>query len=668
MIAKNIAEFARKLGKDARGNVIMLTAAAIFPLIGLSGAALDVARIYLVKNKLQNACDASVLAYRRTMSGNNVTSETEPTARNFFNSNFAPGIYGSGTPTLNFTVDSQVVVHGTASVTLPMALMRVFGFQQTTLNTTCDAQLQLPNTDIMFVLDTTGSMTETNPGDSTNRITALRQAVIDFYKILEGAKVGGTQVRYGFVPYSNTVNVGMLLKSEWIANSATYQSRQFVTQTTTQSGTANDYRTVYTAWTPDTYTQTTLIGDSENCEAPDNDQKSSNTSNTAWSPSASSIPRSRTNYRTINGSTYSAKTTSSGICEITKKTYNNVAQSRTETYEKNPNGGNAQYTTRNYWNYLPVTYDVSMLKPPSGGTLTAYINNPASPAAGEPSTATQGASVSVKWNAASACIEERKTLRPNESGTAYDMDVDMVPNPADPDTQWKPWLPRIVFARNTNGGNYSSGVDASGWAWSYDPTMNTSDSYPQMGSYPNDRAACSSPARKLMSKEAGLTQSVLSTYLSNLKTVGDTYHDIGFLWGLRLASKEGLFKTENSSASNGFDIAQNIIFMTDGATESHIQDYDAYGLSALDRRRTRVNRLPDDAGQNEIVEERLSHYCQVAKGKGMTVWVIAFGTDLTSILRSCASDGRAYQANDSNQLATTFADIASRIAQLRLTR
>ncbi len=87
MSAKNIAEFARKLGKDARGNVIMLTAAAIFPLIGLSGAALDVARIYLVKNKLQNACDASVLAYRRTMSGNNVTSETEPTARNFFNSN-----------------------------------------------------------------------------------------------------------------------------------------------------------------------------------------------------------------------------------------------------------------------------------------------------------------------------------------------------------------------------------------------------------------------------------------------------------------------------------------------------------------------------------------------------------------------------------------------------
>lgn len=661
---KNLNLF-RRLKNDIGGNVIMLTAAAIFPIIGMCGAAMDVTRIFLVKNKLQNACDASVLAYRRTMNGSNITASTEPTARNYFNANFAPGLYGSGAAEMNFSVDSQVVVHGNARVTLPMALMRVFGFQQTSLSVTCDAQLQLPNTDVMFVLDTTGSMTETNPGDSTNRITALRQAVLDFYNILEAAKVSGTQVRYGFVPYSNTVNVGMLLRSEWLANHAVYQSRTFVSQNTVQTGTAGAFQTSYTSWTPDTYTTTILAGDPENCVAPANTLASSGSSNSPWDPGASSVPRSRTNYRTLNGSSYSAATQSNGTCKITQKTYDNVAQSRVETYAENPNGGTPQYTTYNYWTYQPVSYDVSTLKPPSGGTITAYINNPPSPAPGQPSTATAGGAQTITWNASSACIEERKTLRPLETGTAYDMDVDAAPDPSDPDTQWRPWLPRLVYARNVTS---YSGADASGWTWNYPATVNTTTTYINMSSYPYDRAACPSPARKLMSKEGGLTAAVLSTYLNNLKTVGDTYHDIGFLWGLRLASAQGLFATENASAANGFDIARNIIFMTDGATETHIQDYDAYGLSALDRRRTNVASLPDDATQNSIVEDRLKKYCSIAKGKGITVWVIAFGTELTETLRSCASEGRAYQANSSTQLATTFADIASRIAQLRLTQ
>ena len=45
---------------------------------------------------------------------------------------------------------------GTASATLPMTLMRVFGKTTETLTVTCDAEMRLPNTDVMFVLDTTG--------------------------------------------------------------------------------------------------------------------------------------------------------------------------------------------------------------------------------------------------------------------------------------------------------------------------------------------------------------------------------------------------------------------------------------------------------------------------------------------------------------------------------
>lgn len=660
-----VSGFMVRLSRNVAGNTMAITAAAIIPLMGMAGGALDVSRIYLSKVRLQQACDASVLAYRRSMNGTNVTTQTEPTARNFFNANFSPNRYGSGTPTIQFSVDSQVVVHGTANVTVPMSVMSMFGFQPVSLTVLCDAQLQLPNTDVMFVLDTTGSMTDTNPGDTVNKITALRSAVMSFYDTLEAAKIGGTQVRYGFVPYSNSVNVGTLLKREWMVDSATYQSKVWDHQEIRQTGTTSSTTHTYSGWTPDTYTTTYQSGDPENCVAPANTAKATNSSSSAWDPSSTALPRTRTNYRTYNGSTYSASTQSNGTCKITVKTYNSVNQSQTETYDTNPNGGTPVYTTYNYWRYEPVSYDVSSLKGSAsnglmaGGSFTAYLNNPS----GSNTTANAR---TITWNSSSGCIEERKTLRSGETGGAgepYDENIDLVPT-SDPDTRWRPYIPALVYARNV--GSYSG--NASTWSWNYGNTAATTSSYINLSSYPYDRAACPSIARKLQSSEGGLTRSVLQTYINGLKTVGDTYHDIGFLWGLRLASAQGLFASENSTAPNGFDISRNIIFMTDGQTETHIQDYDAYGLSALDRRRTATSSLPTDSDQDTIVENRLSQYCSAAKGKGFTVWVIAFGTDLSSLLSDCASSGRAYQANNADQLNAAFADIASRIAQLRLTR
>jgi hypothetical protein len=151
---------------------------------------------------------------------------------------------------------------------------------------------------------------------------------------------------------------------------------------------------------------------------------------------------------------------------------------------------------------------------------------------------------------------------------------------------------------------------------------------------------------------------------------GNTYHDIGFLWGLRLLSPTGLFAAENGSAANGGSIQRHLIFMTDGNTDTDILNYEAYGLSALDRRRTAnpTTTLPTNTGQNTIVEGRLQYLCTQAKNRNVTVWVIAFGTDLTSLLSSCASSGRAFQANNATELNNTFAKIATQISQLRLTR
>lgn len=667
------SSFLMRLFRDTRGNTLVLMAAALLPLLALTGGAVEVGRYYITKSQLQNACDAAVLAGRKSMTGVTWTTADETIARNFFNTNFPSGSLGSINSSIAFVTDSAGVVNGTATATSPATLMQLFGAGDKVLTATCRAELQLPNADVMFVLDTTLSMLETNPGDTQDRITGLRAAVQNFYTQLEAAKAAGTQVRYGFVPYSSTVNVGLLLKREWMADSWKYQSRQG-NRVVEVGGTAQGPESSSTdnpAWVP-AATNTTSYIQSENCTAPANTVVNNNDSWSAWSPSSTALPRTRTQVQRKNGSTFAATRMTSGTyigqCRIVETIYANSSRTVTQTVVANPNAGQVGGATyQYYWDYLQRTINVSGLKGSlssglmAGGTISVdnFKTNTTTHMFETNSNISWGTGTSPK-----ACIEERQTIREGEIGTAYDLDVDLVPNPAMPETLWGPAIPALVYARSV--GNYYPANNAAITGWSYADVLNTQAGYITPSSFPTDFAACPTVAKKLST----ITSTALTTYLSSLVPAGRTYHDIGFLWGLRLISAQGLFASENQVASNGGSIARHIIFMTDGATETNIADYDAYGLAALDRRRKGdASTIPTDAQQDSIVESRLTQLCDVAKAKGITVWVIAFGTDLTSLLSGCAtSTGHAFRADDTAELNEAFSNIASQIAQLRLTQ
>ncbi len=669
--------FLARLRRNEAGNTLALTAAAVVPLLALVGGGVDISRYYLTRSRLQNACDAAVLAGRKSMTGVTWATADETVATNFFNTNFPSGTFGSTASDIDFDVDNAGVVDGTATATIPATLMTLFGIESKVITATCRAELQLPNSDVMFVLDTTLSMLETNPGDTQNRITGLRSAVQNFYTQLEAAKAAGTQLRYGFVPYSSTVNVGLLLKREWMADSWTYQSRQgnevVEVPGNTQGGTTNN--TDNPPWNPLATTTTTYI-QSETCTAPANTVVNNNDNWSAWSPDSTSLPRTRTQLQRKNGSTFSANRQTSGQyigqCKIVETNYNNSSRTVTNTVAANPNAGQTGASSwKYYWDYLPRTINVSALKGSLGTGLMAggqvTVDNFKAVNTSSSHTFTFQ---NIDWGTGSspkACIEERQTVRLGETGTAYDLDIDLVPNPAMPETQWGPAIPQLVYSRSV--GNYYPANNAAITGWTKDSVIRTNNGYITPSSYTTDFAACPGAARKLST----LTSSELTTYLTSLVPAGRTYHDIGFLWGLRLISAQGLFASENQSAPNGGSIARHIIFMTDGATETNIADYDAYGLAALDRRRTANpnTALPTDSEQDTIVEDRLSSLCTVAKAppKNITVWVIAFGTSLTDLLRDCASStGHAFQANDTEELEEAFSNIAGQIAQLRLTQ
>jgi Flp pilus assembly protein TadG len=250
--------FLTRLAQDTTGNTLAIMAAAFFPLAGLIGGGVDMTRIYITKTRLQQACDAGALSGRKAM-GSGAWSVAAGGSREqayaLFAANFQEGDFGTGTMTREFT-EADGTVTGTATAEVPMTLMRIFGQEARTVTVSCTAKMEIPNTDVMFVLDVTSSM-NCEPGCAYSateqddaKIRDLRSAVNCFYEALlkvntgedcsipEGEEGGpqvdpsateydGTaQIRFGFVPYAVTVNVGRLLPHDRLADNWLYQTRQ----------------------------------------------------------------------------------------------------------------------------------------------------------------------------------------------------------------------------------------------------------------------------------------------------------------------------------------------------------------------------------------------------------------------------------------------------------
>ncbi len=632
---------AQSLLGEQKGALLPVAAVALIAILGMLGSGLDLGRAYMAKARLQQACDAGVLAGRAELSVMAWDSGAKQAANAIFDENFPTGKFGATDLVYKYQADSAKHVTGVATATMNTTLMRIFGKKDIPISAACSAETQMPNVDVMFVLDTTGSMNSVNPGDSKNRIGVLRDAVQSFYTFVEGNKVAGAQTRYGFVPFSTNVNVGHLLKPEWIVDSAAYQSRRFshIDNSETRIADISEWGG-WTASGGTEYTTFTVLTGEGACIPPP--QEGWSTTSSYGTPTVTYDEFGReievvTVTDTQNGTTYWVDT-SEGECRIYKSVRNNYV----ETY----NQKNIYYSkdTAIYW-YGPINYNLAPLKANvSDGFLTGSgsLNVPIDP---------HGWARTIPWN---GCIEERQTVNTTINGTiptgAYDLDIDMIPS-TDPATRWRPSLPGLIYAR----------WDLQNWlSYSYLSKWH----HVHIGDYDGGSlAVCPSKARRL----SVMSASSLQDYLAGLQVAGTTYPDAGMIWGSRLLSGEGLFAADNQYSSNGGPIMRHLILMTDGQTEPAINAYTPYGYEPLDRRRTPVDHPPTDAELTDTVNGRFQAICAAARGK-FTVWVIAFGTELTDNLKNCATPGSAFQANNASELNTAFRDISGRIANLRLTQ
>lgn len=625
-----------RLVRSTGGNVAAMLAAALFPLLALVGGGVDMGRGYLAKVQLQQACDAGVLAARQRLGAaapvsGEIPGDVASTGQRFFNINFRDGVYGTDNREFTMTLQNDFSISGEASVDVPTTLMQVFGHDRMDVSVECSAILNFSNLDVMMVVDTTGSMRLRNPGDSLSRLDTVKQTIRNFYAQVEAGKAPGTEIRYGFVPYAANVNVGHLLEDEWVVDTWTYQGRQdtgvtvpngevgriFTRNWRFVSGTRGNWNTVssYPATWNEPASADRTGWYSCNGSQPANSWTYTDVNNgssyTQTQASPAAVLQVQPKRRTQNGTRY--RTALSGsTCNVQSSVDTNYVQNFEEVRE-------VPSFERTMWLYTPITRDVSNWRSEQEG-----------------------------------CIEERDTYQIDDYDNvdftrALDLDIDLVPTPGNPSTQWRPRYPEEIYVRRIE---YNGNGD-------FDPRDHrTIAEYVDAGNY--WFSDCPARAQKLQE----MTSDELDTYLSTLTPNGATYHDIGMIWGGRLLSPTGLFASENAD-TDGQNRARHMIWLTDGQTEPYDLSYGVYGVDGLDRRRWNPETSPFTLTQ--VVENRFGVACEQVKNRNITVWVIAFGTGLNDLMTECAGPGRAFQASNADQLNEAFEAISRAMSELRIT-
>ena len=653
--------FLARLARDVRGNTLAIVGAALVPLAGMIGSGVDMSRAYMAKTRLQSACDAGALAGRRVMNNDTLTASVTTEARRFFNFNFRQRLYDTTPFTAAVTRPVSGTVRVTASTRIPTTIMHIFGFESLPLNVTCDASLNFVNTDIMLVLDVTGSMDENLSG--TKKIVSLRDAVMALYDELAPIQTqlaaNGLRMRYGIVPYSSTVNVGNLLRLDDPTNIAAASS---------MSTRVANYNTLVPTATPTTYweyyrgsanpqvgtvaSQATTAITNANCIKFNQNQAFTGFNQTTGLTSGGPAPA--TTYATTfpydgsmttGGSSGEFGWSGAPVTSGTNKSCRRLRSDTTTTYRYSYTDD--QFLTRTVdTTGFRAGMSVTMANGSNNGNSSDFTGTVATSGGytmqSLAAAATGEASQTVTWN---GCIMERDTVSTITTTTpanlaippfAYDIDINTMPTTDA--TRWRPMLPQITFSRAAGNNPTSSGS-----------LVGTS--------------YCPAEARRL----ATWTRAQMLTYVNALTPVGSTYHDVGMIWGARMLSTGGVF-ADGCEIFNAMPCTRHIIFMTDGQMDTDNSILTFQGIERNDMRVANSSN-PSEAELNGRHMQRFKMICNAARGMNASIWVIAFGTTLSPEMAACASNAnQASTITNRDALIARFREIGNNIGALRLTQ
>lgn len=240
------------------GNMAMVFALCLMPLMVGIGAAVDYARLADARETMQSSIDATALALSSEAA--NLGTGLDARALELFNTNFPSGEAEVLGVHATYTRSNGANVAATASVSVPMTFMSIVGVSSKTISASSTSNWSTQHLRVALVLDNSGSMND------NNKMTSLKTATKNLLSTLKAAAVEDGDVYVSIIPFNKDVNVdkgnydkSWLNWTAWEADSANKTTTS--SKTCTGSGGNKKCTTTYTTTTNNHNTWTGCVMD-----------------------------------------------------------------------------------------------------------------------------------------------------------------------------------------------------------------------------------------------------------------------------------------------------------------------------------------------------------------------------------------------------------------------
>jgi len=187
--------------RQSRGDVAIIFALALIPILAFVGAAVDYSRANALKTDLQAALDSTALMVSKN-AASQTSSALQTSAQNYFNALFT----STQATNVKFTASysnsggSSVLVNGSAD--MPTTFMAILGFKSLTVTGSATAKWGSVRLRVALVLDNTGSMAD------SGKMAALQTATNNLLTQLKNAATINGDVYVSIIPFAKDVNAG----------------------------------------------------------------------------------------------------------------------------------------------------------------------------------------------------------------------------------------------------------------------------------------------------------------------------------------------------------------------------------------------------------------------------------------------------------------------------
>lgn len=262
----------RHLFSNQGGGVSIFLAGFLVLSLAVLGVTIDLARAYLVRNKLQEAIDASLLG--AVASAGTIPAECNGNTlcgiqlemENLFHANYPDNYMGSAVANLVVRESSPGIYRIEANATIPNTIMPAFGYDQISLALISEVQRGFQNTPVtppeitlvvdVFAESAWGNKSGSSGGEiKTSTNSELKKSISKLVGVLYGHKTSIDGFSISIVPYNTMVNIDndvlklQLLKQEYIDKLQGYYNVYKVDQIGLGNRIGDEY-TVHTQYDP----------------------------------------------------------------------------------------------------------------------------------------------------------------------------------------------------------------------------------------------------------------------------------------------------------------------------------------------------------------------------------------------------------------------------------